>query len=58
MLIYVKIFTKFLAGGFSLNNALRSGTPVNDDRDQMKISLENNQHYTMQAIADLLKIPK
>lgn len=42
MLKYIKIFTKFLAGDFSLNHALKSSAPVNDDRDQMKTSLENN----------------
>ena len=49
---------KFCAGDFSLDNAPRSRRPVEVDSDQIKTSIENNQHYTMQEIADILKIPK
>ena len=56
--MYQKCFAQFCAGDFSLNNAPRSDRPVEVDRDQIKILTENNQHYTMLEIANILKIAK
>ena len=53
-----KWFTKFRAGEFSLDNAPRSGRPVEVDSDQIKTLIENKQRYTMREIANILKIPK
>ena len=53
-----KWFAKFRAGGFSLDDAPRSGRPVEVDSDQIKTLIENNQRYTTQEIADILKIFK
>ena len=47
---------KFHAGDFSLDDAPRSGRPV--DSDQIETLIENNQRYTTQEIADKLKISK
>ena len=41
-----------------LNNAPRSGRPVEVDSDQIERLIENNQHYTMQEIANIIKILK
>ena len=41
-----------------LDDAPWSGRPVEVDSDQMETLIENNQHYTMWEIADILKIPK
>ena len=49
---------KFCAGGFSLDDAPRSGRPVEVDSDQIETLIENSQHYTMWEIADILKISK
>ena len=40
-------FAKFCARNFSLDDAPRSGRPVEIDSDQIKILIENNQHYIM-----------
>lgn len=53
-----KWFAKFRAGDLSLNDAPRSGRPVEVDSDQIKTLLENNQRYTMREIANILKISK
>ena len=53
-----KWFAKFRAGGFSLDNAPRLGRPVEVDSDQIETMTENNQCYTTQEIADILKISK
>ena len=53
-----KRFVKFLAGGFSLNDAPWSGRPAEVDRDQIETLIENNQRYTMWEIADVLKVSK
>ena len=53
-----KQFEKFLAVDFSLDDAPQSGRPVEIDSDQVKTLIENNQHYIMWEIADVLKIPK
>ena len=47
-----KWFVKFCAGDFSLDSAPWSGRPVEVARDQIK----NNQCYSMQEIANILKI--
>ena len=52
-----KWFVKFRAGDFSLNDAPWSGRPVEVDSNQINI-IENNQCYTMRAIANILKISK
>ena len=38
---------KFRAGDFSLDDAPRSGRPVEVDSNQIETLIENNQHYTM-----------
>ena len=53
-----KEFAKFRAGDFSLDDALWSGRPVEVDSDQIETLIEDNQHYTTQEIADILKISK
>ena len=53
-----KWFVKFCAGDFLLDDAPRSGGPVEVDSDQIEALIENNQHYTMQEIANILKISK
>ena len=46
-------FAKFCAGDFSLDNAPRSGRPVEVDSDQIETLIENNQRYTTWEIADI-----
>ena len=53
-----KSFAKVWAGGFSLDNAPRSGRPVEVDSDQIEKLTENNHRYTPQELVDILKIPK
>ena len=53
-----KWFVKFRAGGYLLDNAPWSGRPAEVDRDQIETIIENDQHYTMQEIADILKLSK
>ncbi|KAF6130886.1 hypothetical protein HJG60_007843 [Phyllostomus discolor] len=53
-----KWFAKFRAGDFSVDDAPRSGRPVEVDSNQIKTLIENNQHYTTREIADILKISK
>ena len=53
-----KWFAKFCAGDFLLDDAPRSGRPVEVDSDQIETLIENNQHYTTWEIADILKISK
>ena len=53
-----KWFVKFRAGDFSLDDAPRSGRPVEVDNNQIETIIENNQCYTMREIADILKISK
>ena len=48
----------FCAGDVSLDDAPQSGRPVEVDNDQIKTLIENNEHYTMREIADILKISK
>ena len=53
-----KWFAKFCAGDFSLDDAPRSGRPVEVDSGQIETLIENSQCYTTQEIADILKISK
>ena len=53
-----KWFAKFRAGDFSLDDAPRSGRPVEVDSDQIKTVIENNQRYTKRERADILKISR
>ena len=53
-----KWFAKFRAGDFSLDDAPRSGRPVEVDSNQIKTLIENDQCYTTWEIADILKISK
>ena len=53
-----KWFSKFRAGDFLLDNAPQSGRSVEVDSDQIETIIENNQRYTTQEIAEILKIPK
>ena len=49
-------FLKFHAGDFSLDDAPRSGRPVEVDSAQIETLIENIQCYTTWEIADILKI--
>ena len=51
-----KCFAKFCAGDFSLDDTPQLCRQVYGD--QIETLIESNQHYTMQEIADLLKISK
>ena len=51
-------FVKFCAGDFSLDNAPRSGRPVEVDGDQIDTLIENSQRSTTWERADILKISK
>ena len=51
-----KWFAKFRAGSFSLDDAPGLGRPVKVDNDQMETLIENNQHYTIWEIDDILKV--
>ena len=53
-----KWFAKFRARDFSLDDAPQSGRPVEVDSDQIETITENNQCYTMQEIANILKISR
>ena len=53
-----KWFVKFRAGVSSLDDAPRSGRPVEVDSDQIKTLTENSQPYTMWEIANILRISK
>ena len=53
-----KIVCEVRTGDFSLDDAPGSGRPVEVERDQIETLIENNQHYTMQEIANILKISK
>ena len=53
-----KWFAKFRVGDFLLDDVPRSGRPVEVDSDQTETIIENNQRYTTQEIAYILKIAK
>ena len=46
----------FCAGNFSLDDAPWLGRAVEVHSDQIETLIENNQHYAMKEIADILKI--
>ena len=50
-----KWFVKFCAGGFSLDDALWSGRPVEGDSDQTETRIDNDQCSTTGEVADVLK---
>ena len=49
-----KVVCEFHAGNFLLDDAPWSGRPVEVDSDQIKTSIETNQHYATQEIAGIL----
>jgi histone-lysine N-methyltransferase SETMAR len=49
-------FARFCAGNFDLDDAPRSGRPVEVDDDQIKTLIENNPRYTTRVIAEILQI--
>ena len=53
-----KWLVKILAGDFLLANAQWSGRAVEVDSNQIKVLIENNQHYARLEIASIFKIPK
>ena len=53
-----KWFENFCAGDFLLDDALQSSRLVKADSQQTEALIDNNQHYTMWEIADILKINK
>ena len=53
-----KWFEKFRVGYFLLDGVPWSGQEVEVDSGQIKTLTEDNQCYTMQEIADILKISK
>ena len=53
-----KLFAKFRAGDFSLDDAPWLGRPDEVDGDRIKALTENKQCYTTQEIANILKISK
>ena len=53
-----KGFAKFCAGDFCPDTAQWFGRAVGVDRKQIKTLVENNQHYTMKDVVDILKISK
>ena len=53
-----KWFVMFHTGDFLLDNASRLGRPVEVDSHQIRTLTENNQRYTTQEVADILKISK
>ena len=54
----LKLFAKFHAGDFSLDDAPQLCRPVEVDRDQIETLIENNQCSTKWELADTLKISK
>ena len=56
--IYQMWFAKFCSEDFLLDNALWSGRWVEVDSDQIQTLIEDNQSYTTQEIANILKVSK
>ena len=54
----LEVVSKFCAGDFSLDKVPWLGRPVEVDSDKIKTLIENNQHYTMWEIINILKISK
>ena len=50
-----KQFEKFRARDFPLDHVPRLGKPFEVDSNQIETLIENNQHYTMLEIADIIK---
>ena len=53
--MYQKLFVKFHARDFSLDDAPWSGRPVNMYSDQIETLIENNQCFTIWEIATYSK---
>ena len=53
-----KWLAKFHAGDFSLDDAPQLDRQVEVDSNQIDRSSENNQHYTTQKVANILKISR
>ena len=53
-----KVVCEVLWWDFSLDDVPWWGRPGEVDSDQMKILIENNQHYIMRELANILKISK
>ena len=53
-----KLVEKFCADDFLLDDAPLSGGPAEVVSGQIETLMENNQHYTMQEIGDILKMSK
>ena len=51
-------FEKFVAGHFLVNDPPRAGRQDEVDSDQTETLIENNQCYTLQDLANILKISK
>lgn len=51
-------YKKFISGNFSLEDAVRSGRPLETSEDQMKAIIEVDRHATVREIAGQLKISK
>ena len=55
---YSKWFARFHAGDFSLDDASRSGRPVEVESEHIETLTENNQHYTPWGIAAVLNMSR
>ena len=53
-----KVVCEFHDGDFLLDDAPRSGRPVEVGSDQIETLIENDQRYTMREITNILKISK
>ena len=53
-----KQFAKFCAGDFLLDDTPQSSRQVELDSNQIETLIENNQHYNIWEIANILKISK
>ena len=53
-----KWLANFYVGGFSLDDTPQSGRPVEVDSNQIETLIENDQHYTMHKIANILKMSR
>lgn len=51
-----KWFAKFRAGNFVLDDAPRSGRPVEIDDDKIQTLIKDNPHYSTRMIAEILKV--
>ena len=53
-----EVVCEVLCGDFSSDDAPRSGRPAEGDSDQIETLIENNQRYTVQETANILRISK